>query len=119
MKKKRDYRECGLMALAALLVLLAYSNTFQSEYHFDDISKIKNNANDHVTSLSAEGLKNLLFQQRPVAHLTFALNYYLGGPDVWGYHVFNVGIHLLCAFLLFLFVRRAVSANFSDRNIHS
>ena len=31
---------------------------------------------------------------RPIAHLTFGLNYYYGRLGVWGYHALNVAIHL-------------------------
>jgi tetratricopeptide (TPR) repeat protein len=41
---------------------------------------------------------------RPLAYLTFALNYYIGGLDVFGYHLVNFFIHGLAAIILFLFV---------------
>jgi hypothetical protein len=45
---------------------------------------------------------------RPLVNLSFALNYALGGLDVRGYHLFNVGIHLLAALILFGIVRRTL-----------
>ena len=38
---------------------------------------------------------------RPIANLSFAVNYAFGGREVAGYHAVNVAIHLLCALLLF------------------
>ena len=40
---------------------------------------------------------------RPVAMLTFAFNWYLGGTNVFGYHLVNIGIHCLTSGLLFLY----------------
>ena len=31
---------------------------------------------------------------RPLLNLSFAINYALGGTEVWGYHVANLGIHV-------------------------
>ena len=45
---------------------------------------------------------------RPVVNLTLAINYALGGFDVWGYHAVNVGVHALAALLLFGIVRRTL-----------
>jgi tetratricopeptide (TPR) repeat protein len=41
---------------------------------------------------------------RPVACLTFALNWYFGQQDVRGYHIVNITLHFLTAFLLYLTV---------------
>lgn len=38
---------------------------------------------------------------RPLLLASFALNYALGGLDVFGYHLFNFILHTLCAFLVF------------------
>ena len=43
---------------------------------------------------------------RPVVCLTLALNYALGGLNVWGYHVFNLAVHLISALVLFGILRR-------------
>jgi tetratricopeptide (TPR) repeat protein len=41
---------------------------------------------------------------RPLSYLSFALNYKLGGMDVFGFHVVNFIIHYLSAVFLFLFI---------------
>ena len=43
---------------------------------------------------------------RPVECLTLALNYALGGLNVWGYHAFNLTVHLVSALVLFGILRR-------------
>ena len=45
---------------------------------------------------------------RPVANLTLAVNYALGGMNVRGYHAVNLVIHVLAAWTLFGVVRRTL-----------
>lgn len=45
---------------------------------------------------------------RPVVNVSLALNYALGGLDPFGYHAFNLGVHLIAALLLFGLVRRTL-----------
>lgn len=47
--------------------------------------------------------------RRPLVNLSLAANYALGGLDVTGYHVWNLGVHLLAALLLFGIIRRVLS----------
>ena len=43
---------------------------------------------------------------RPVANLTFAINYAISGVNVWSYHAANLLIHALAALALFGVLRR-------------
>jgi tetratricopeptide (TPR) repeat protein len=45
---------------------------------------------------------------RPLVNLSFALNYYFGGLEPWGYHVVNVLIHLGSALLLWAILRHVL-----------
>jgi Flp pilus assembly protein TadD len=47
--------------------------------------------------------------RRPVVNLSLAVNYALGGLDVTGYHVWNLGVHLLAALVLFGIIRRTLA----------
>ncbi|RLB98343.1 MAG: hypothetical protein DRH90_22030 [Deltaproteobacteria bacterium] len=105
------------LLILLFLVLLAYSNTFHASWHLDDITNILDNKNVHVSTLSFSdwaksirapftdpnnpkpGLSGLY---RPVVMLTFALNWYLGKADVVGYHLFNIAIHCVSSWLLYL-----------------
>ena len=95
-----------------LLILITYSNTFDASWHFDDENNILNNEPLHLTELNLQNIKKTFFADwngsgklyRPVACLTFALNYYFGGTGVYGYHLVNLIIHLLSSIFLFLFV---------------
>ena len=94
------------------IILVIYSNTFHASWNFDDTPNILENKALHLTSLTWANIKQTFFDEeyssgrlyRPVARLSFALNYYLGKDDVFGYHVVNISIHFLTAFFLFLFI---------------
>jgi tetratricopeptide (TPR) repeat protein len=54
---------------------------------------------------------------RPVVHYSLALNFALGGLDVWGYRASNLAVHLVCALVLFGVVRRTLSRAGGDGEI--
>jgi tetratricopeptide (TPR) repeat protein len=99
-----------------LLILITYSNTFEASWHLDDYPTIVNNPRLKIPDLHPKSLAQTFYASRdgglylgkklsrPIAHLTFALNWYAGKNDVFGYHVVNLAIHFLTAFLLYLTV---------------
>ena len=95
-----------------LLLLIIYGNSFHGEWHFDDEGNIVNNINVHLKSLSWTDIKNTFNfsgnMVRPFSYLSFALNYYFGGLDVFGYHLVNLAIHYISAIFLFLFIYNAL-----------
>ncbi|HTP04846.1 MAG TPA: tetratricopeptide repeat protein [Nitrospirota bacterium] len=87
-------------ALIIILCLAAYSNTFHVPFQFDDprsISEVPFVRDIHQ-------FPNLITQQRAVGFLTFALDYWFHGTDVVGYHIVNLVIHILNAFLVYALV---------------
>ena len=89
-----------------LLPILAYSNTLKSSWHLDDYATIVANTPLHLNDLSFESVYNSFFSRsgnlfRPVSCLTFGLNWYIGKGQVAGFHMVNLGIHILTAFFLF------------------
>jgi tetratricopeptide (TPR) repeat protein len=109
----------NVFAFIALLILtlIVYSNTFDASWHFDDENNILNNTPLHLTELSVPNITQTFFANwsgieklyRPVACLTFALNYYVGGTHVYGYHIVNIAIHFLSAVFLFLFIHHTLN----------
>jgi len=99
-----------------ILLLIIYNNGMHAEWHLDDFDNIVNNANVHMKSLSRpEILKSLHGMEkskaeisRPLAYLSFALNYYINGLHTFGYHVVNLAIHCLASIFLFLFIRNTL-----------
>ena len=99
------------LALLLLVAVAAYHNSFTGPFTFDDAIWINENSNiRHLWPIGA-----VLFPPdatvvggRPVVSLTLALNYALGGTNVWGYHAFNLVIHILAAWTLFGVLRRTL-----------
>ncbi|MBN1527080.1 MAG: tetratricopeptide repeat protein, partial [Candidatus Omnitrophica bacterium] len=89
---KPQYLAIAAVILICLSGLLVYSNTFHATFHFDDEeSIIRNVAIRHLFDLKAVWD---FWPTRFVTYISFALNYRLGQLDVFGYHVFNLIIHL-------------------------
>jgi protein O-mannosyl-transferase len=104
----RARRTSLLMQLGlALAGSAVYLNSLQRPFMFDDMSAIV----DHPGIRQLSDPHVLLPERerpvagRPLVNLSFAINYALGGLNVVGYHLWNVGVHVLCGILLFVVVR--------------
>ena len=91
----------ALKGLAAILILgfIIYANSFESSFHLDDINNIRDN--QAIRSLSSIKAMWQFSQTRVLALYTFAWNYHYGQLNVWGYHLFNLFIHLINAILVY------------------
>jgi hypothetical protein len=93
-----------------VLILIIYGNSLNGAWQFDDFENIVSNPNIHMKSLSWSEIKNVFFAKpqlilgRSVAKFSFALNYYVGGLNVFGYHLVNILIHLIASIFLYLLV---------------
>ena len=90
-----------------LLVFMIYSNTFYSDWHFDDPKNIVKRHAISITSLTWDEIKGTFFREdgslyRPLACLSLALNFYFGKDNVFGYHIVNIVIHVFSSFFLYL-----------------
>lgn len=109
-----SYRRKAIFSIIALSIIIfsIYGNSFDCSWNFDDKPNITDNPNLHLKEFSWDNIKRALFSDRrnpdsfyrPVACLSFALNYYLGGPGVFGFHLVNIFIHLLSSVFLFFFI---------------
>ncbi len=100
---------CVLIAIG----LWSYSNSFAGVLVGDDDAAIAQNVSIRSLWPPTGPLmppKDTTVAARPVANLTFAINYALasGTTDVWGYHAFNLIVHLLAGLGLFGVVRRTL-----------
>ena len=95
-------RKFNLIALGIIagLVLIAYSNTFTSSFHFDDNPSIVENPN--IKRVTADNISTLLSGVRPVVYLSLMLNYALGRLNVVGYHIFNIAVHIANSMFVYL-----------------
>ena len=85
--------------ILAFVTLFIYSNIYHAPFVFDDLVQIedKTKIRDVGRFLSIEQL----FAPRPLVEFTFALNYKFGKLNVFGYHLVNVFIHMMNAFLVY------------------
>ena len=101
--------ESNIKLISVLLILVAaifcYSNSFEAEFQLDDNYKILNNEQiksfDSFTKISS--WKKPYFN-RKIPELTITINYHLHGYDLFGYHLFNLIIHILNAILVYWFI---------------
>jgi tetratricopeptide (TPR) repeat protein len=86
-----------------LLGILVYSNTFLASFHFDDeLFIMENYALRNIWNL--KGIWDS-YPSRFITLITFALNYYFNKFNVFGYHVFNLMVHLGSAILAWWLAR--------------
>jgi len=102
------------VALSLFLVLIPsfviYSNTFSLPFLFDGKGKIAENplVKDLGYFVDPSGAERFYLydslKSRYVGLLSFALNYWAGGLDVWGYHAVNLAIHIINGLLVYFLV---------------
>ena len=89
-------------------VSFAYSNSLQVPFHLDDIHNIIDNPKIKISELTPTNLfraaRESPSKSRLLSNISFALNYYYGGREVFGYHLVNVFIHIATALLLYIFI---------------
>jgi Tfp pilus assembly protein PilF len=102
------------LILIAVVGLLAYSNTFNVPFQWDDKLSIVENAAIRDLSHFIEPLKasesqdatgylgvHTMLKKRLIGFLTFALNYKAHGLNVRGYHIVNLIVHIINSFLVY------------------
>lgn len=97
--------------IVILLGFLLYSNTFEVTFLFDGIRYIRDNQNLRISQLTLPELWQAaeINMQRPAANISLALNYYIHGYEVPGYHYFNTAIHIAAGIFLFLLLKSIMS----------
>jgi|MTBAKSStandDraft_2_1061841.scaffolds.fasta_scaffold03407_3 tetratricopeptide (TPR) repeat protein len=116
------YKRFFHCSLLCIIVLICYSNTFQNPWHFDDTGNIVGNSSIQIKDLSWPALSQTMqFSPhefgpftRPVAALTFALNYYFSSYDTTSYHVVNISLHLITAWLVYLVFQQSLCLYYSN-----
>ena len=109
-------RNLIVFPLFFLIVFCASITNYSASWHFDDYQNIVDNPRIHINDFKLKNLKEALFAgydegqylgrqlYRPIPMLTFALNWFLGKDNVFGYHIVNNAIHMLTTIFLFLTV---------------
>lgn len=99
---ERDYMKPVIIFSAVIVIILAiflaYLPSFNTPFQFDDVKRI-------VGQKVVENLDVIsIFQHskaRFMVYFTLSLNYHFGKYNVFGYHLFNVIIHILSSVLVF------------------
>jgi len=96
-----------------LAAVAAYANGFSGPFLFLDVPAIVENPTiRHLWPigrvLSPPSAGGLTVGGRPLVNLSLAVNYALGGTHVWGYHAFNLAVHILAGLTLFGIIRRTL-----------
>jgi tetratricopeptide (TPR) repeat protein len=95
------------VSIILLLGLACYINSLTVPLQYDDYLIVR-----YSTDITADLLswRGFVHTSRWFADLTFALNRYLHGEQVLGYHLINLALHLSTACGVYLFVRQAIVA---------
>lgn len=86
--------------LIAVLILIAYSNTFHSAFHFDDDPSIVQNQG--IRNPTMDGFLSQFSGTRPIVNASLWINYQLSGLNVIGWHIFNIGFHIANSIFVYL-----------------
>jgi len=107
--------ENWLFLVATIATVVLYFPGLRGSYFFDDYPNIVENARLHVDSMDWRQWLQAIWSspssdlQRPLASLSFALNYFASGLAPWPMKAFNLGIHVLNGCLLYLLLLRIVA----------
>jgi hypothetical protein len=94
-------------AIIAVLILIAYSNTFTADFHFDDHPSIVEN--QALKRFTWENFLGMFSGTRPIVNLSLFFNYQVNGLNVVGWHIFNISFHILNTFFVYLLILRTLS----------
>ena len=113
----RPWKQWIAIGIIVLATTGVYYNSLNAPFTFDDISKIVENTDiQKLSNLKTKLVypygKIRFFNRndpsRPIVYLTFTLNYYFGKLNTFGYHLFNLVIHIFNAILLFFLTKKIV-----------
>ncbi len=112
MNSTKTKRRIGLgLALAMVCTVAAYWPSLHGGYVFDDYANIVENRAVHMTTLDWDSLKSAALASpshllvRPLAMLSFGIDWYFAGGNPLPMRAVNVLIHLLNGLLLFGLLR--------------
>lgn len=108
--------------LVLIATVVAYAGGLSGPFLFDDTTNILQNAPLRLDSLAPADLERAAWSlesgplKRPIAYLSFALNYYFaGGYDSFAFKATNLAIHLLNTLLVMALAWRLGTATLVDQ----
>ncbi len=107
MKDKKNF--IGLI-LILLITIIIYLPSLHGDFIFDDFNNIVYNYRILIKDLTPVSIMQVLTCTkggiRPLAHFSFALNYYFFGINPFYYHLVNLIFHLLNIILVFFVTKK-------------
>jgi len=100
----------ALLLVLAILIFIPYSNTLTSPFQWDDYSYIVKNLR---VKDGGELLRNIN-GSRFIGFATFYLNFLVSGLKTPVYHLTNLFIHIMNAFLVFYLLKTIIRLNFGN-----
>ena len=96
------------IGMMAAIAFIAYGNTFHVPFQFDDYPNIVSEPSIRLHSFTLHWLEQLIQNIKDsirfFTYFTFALNYYFGKFNVFGYHLVNLLIHIISGIFLYRFL---------------
>lgn len=102
------------MTLILILGVLAYSNTLNSPFSFDDSANIANNP--QIMNFGLTGLREVFTSRRAVGIITFQLNHLFFGWNVFWYHITNICIHLAASLTVYRLLQLLMQTPYMEEN---
>lgn len=91
-----------LIFIFSIVGLVAFHNSFQAPFVFDDVRGVLEN--DNIRTLWPPWAP-FRGTSRPLVQFSLALNFAISGFSVWSYHTLNLLIHVAAALTLFATIR--------------
>ena len=114
--------EWVFIAVMAVIVFLLYTKTLNGAFIFDDRNNIRDNPHIRLTQITLPGIYSAAHDSptpnRPLANISFALNYYFHGYNAVGFHALNIIIHIFNGMLLYLFLKTTLATPVIRSNTH-
>lgn len=105
-----DKAQVGIsIFLIAVVGIIAFSNAVNLPYHLDDQRFIVENADLQRVETAYRAWDSQTL--RPLAALSIAVNWSLGGGSAAGFHFVNILLHLLAGVCVYLICRRLLDRN--------
>jgi len=103
------YKHFDRIAFACIagFILLAYSNTFTASFHFDDNPAIVDNP--ALKRCTWSNFISMFSGTRPIVNLSLFFNYQISGLNPVGWHIFNITVHILNTYFVYLLVLKTLT----------
>ena len=110
-----------ILLILAVFVALPYSNTLHSPFTFDDAPNITKNRHLQLADLSlasfSKAATKSMNKRRWLPNISFALNNYYSGNDVFSYHFVNIALHIITALFFYGLLACTLSLTWSGLSV--